>query len=62
MFDNGEAGEGFWRACVNLRAAMVAFPWTICMAFFHIVGKLYSVRDSFVCGLVCIHGVAAIMI
>ena len=24
-FENGDAGEGFWRACVNSRAAMVEF-------------------------------------
>ena len=35
---------------------------TICMAFFHSVEKLYGVRDSFVCGVVCINGVASIMI
>ena len=25
MFENGEAGVGFWRAFVNSRAAMVTF-------------------------------------
>ena len=25
MFENGEAGVGSWSACVNSRAAMVAF-------------------------------------
>ena len=53
---------GFWRACVNLHAVMVAFPLTICMAFFRSVVKLYSVCDSFMCGVVCINGVAEIII
>ena len=35
---------------------------TICMTFFHSVEKLYVVCDSFVCGVVCINGVASIMI
>ena len=25
MFDNGEAGVRFWRACINSRVAMVVF-------------------------------------
>ena len=37
------------------------FLLTICMAFFHSVIKLYCIRDSFMCGAVCIHDVAAIM-
>ena len=45
MFENGEAGEGFWRARVNSRAAMVAFSVDGLYGIFRSVGKtLYCQR------------------
>ena len=38
-FEKGEAGEGFWRACVNSRAAMMAFSADDLYGIFHSVGK-----------------------
>ena len=38
-FENGEAGEGFWRSCVNSRVAMMAFS----------VDDLYCIFPYIVC-------------
>ena len=39
MFEDGESGEGFWRASFNLRAAMVAFSVDDLYGIFPYCGK-----------------------